>query len=649
MQLPVVLESFGCGEQGLEAPVSFGGTVTPLPTTSFFKDAMPLVEVPKETILENLVDGYKTEFDSVDFQIGPSVVRNLAMQAGTVEFDEYHLTYNSNEPQPVYALTTGHLYYLHDEKSYEDLLSGAKPDAGEIMLVIRPLLDAPMHWAETHPGRTLLLDECVYLNVQLLSDEDLKALIRRSATEIYLKELYKDITGTEWVGPGDWVSDYLQNFYLYPDWPILVDGGIMIALTKSNPDLTSEQLIKMFFKVGSTWSAHYDFVKSFFKYRQRELGLSGHPLIARLMGYSVETGTVDIIPFNREGEKVLYRSKYNLKEDFKYYLSQPDPEYHPLAIEADEEPQCITVPVPSEYSMFPTPVLRPDQFLTRLKINNPFGLSISITGNIPAGVTITPANFSATEQVVIIQTSGEVDPGITESAIEIKTPAATICTLIIKYLGFRIVPVKFWKIRDNNSNHITQMDEAGLNNLVSIVNDILGRQTNVYVEPKGLPGALLNDLLYDGDLGDDITTESLVELSAPISNSMEDKEINVLFAWHVENKVNEGMVGGNYTSDGKRLIVINTNEDPGDNFNIATIVVHELGHWFSEAFICPIDETATQCMGSDRHFSHVQSDLEGCPGGDWTFYENLMVPNGTTLFITIEQARVFNDFADQVL
>ena len=171
----------------------------------------------------------------------------------------------SADPQPVYALTTGHLYYIHDEKSFADVLGGAKPNPGEAILVLKLTDTTRVRWRESYPGRVPFLEECAYLNVQMLNGYSLKDIIRQTATEIYFDDLYKSKTGTKWPGPTeeepDWETAYVNKFLEYEDWPILVNGGSQIAFTRPNPDLLSEQRLSMFFRVGEQWTAHYDAVR----------------------------------------------------------------------------------------------------------------------------------------------------------------------------------------------------------------------------------------------------------------------------------------------------------------------------------------------------------------------------------------------------
>ena len=301
-------------------------------------------------------------------------------------------------------------------------------------------------------------------------------------------------------------------------------------------------------------------------------------------------------------------------------------------------------------SLPPNLILRPDHYVTRLKIFNPFNLQINIHGNIPVGVSITstPAIFSATEQVIEISATVDLALGTTETLLEISTgDGALIHELTLKYLAFKSFPIKFWKISDQKINHITQIDETQLLEVISMANDILGRQANVFIYPIAENLIKLHDFVYEGDLGDIITFTALENMAELISNSIQGNEINILFVWQVNNDSNPRMAAANFMSGGNKLIVINTSGNSQQSFDMAMSMVHELGHWFSEAFVYPGNGNTIACGGSDRHFSHWQPDVTGCPGGDWIFYENLMNTVGS-LLITKEQSLVFNTYADEI-
>ncbi|MCF6154505.1 MAG: hypothetical protein E3K36_04470 [Candidatus Brocadia sp.] len=566
-------------------------------------------------------------------------------------FIEYWLTYAGSGSQPVYALTTGHLFYFHNEKSFGDLLGGAKPNPGEEILILKPLNAVKISWRASHPGSKPLLEECVYLSVQMLDDNALEELIKKTATEDFFKTQYKTKTGTEWQGTGDWVSEYLQKFKEYSDWPIIVKGGAQIASTRDSPDTTQEQRVSMFFKVGGQWDAHDDAVRTFFKYHQRRSRLSGHPLIARLLGRSVKSGTVDVIPSSVDPDGSIEYIKDKLIEDFMYFASNPtetETIYHPLALDPDEDPHRLIVPKAPTSAIPPylVPSLGPDHWVTKLKVSNPLGLTIQIVHE-SAAVNVFLVPSSTTEQVVQFSATPN-SPGETIVNIIAGETGETICDLNLTFLDFHAVPVKFYKLIDTSySNYQTDMDEPKLREVVAYANEILGRQTNVYIYPVEESGVILHDHHVGGLLGDPITSLEAVIIDFFLLNQF--KNINVVFVWNLETAGTAETLGVCYAWEEADIaaIMIDT-KHPNYVTNVpalAKTLVHELGHWFSDVFIFFPNRKAglPLCSGSHIHFKH------GCPGGDWGFYSNMMYVGRNGLFITLNQTEVFNGHADDVL
>lgn len=652
----ILLQLFGCGSGGIQTLPDPGANKMTA-ENSWLVDAMPLVSMLERgsytgiAFQADAIAHFEAEASQVDAAIRGIQLRNRPDPPGTIAFTEYLLTHTSTSPQPVYALTSGYLHYLHQGQSDPNLLGGAETQADEEIVILKPLPSILEEWKMSHPGSTALLEECASLNVELVSDASLRQLIKTSKTEDYFRQVYKLKKGSDFQGTTGWDEEYLNLFKEFPDVSILVRGGVQIASTKANSSTDPSQRITMLFSVDGTWTGHDDKVKAFFQYHQRRDRLGGHPLIAKLIGHSVQSGTVDVIaPFAENGA----RTKYRLLQDFKSLSTSSDPEYHPLALDPDQDPHRLIVPKPPGNGILPIPnlPLRPDHWLTRLKISNPLGLQITI-GFQPAEVNVTPASFSAPEQVVEISATAGSPP---ETDIEITTPDGTVAQkLRLVFLGFQTAAVKFYKLRDTNANHTTSMTESKLRDVLAYANEILGRQTSVYISPIEENSSILHDLLYAGDLGDPITTggpgiSGAEDLYDQVAGTSQTENLKVVFVW--DEEISSSSIGINYRPGGWGypnyvLIMIDTQASTGYNADVkdvAQTLVHEVGHWFAQVFIT-WGQGTPECGGLDKHFSHGK-----CLGGNWSLLGNLMTSKGSeNVLITIEQATVYNDYAAQIL
>jgi hypothetical protein len=223
----------------------------------------------------------------------------------------------------------------------------------------------------------------------------------------------------------------------------------------------------------------------------------------------------------------------------------------------------------------------------------------------------------------------------------------------LSFLDFHAIPVRFYKLL--NLDHVTQMDEQKLRDVIAYANEILGRQTNVYIYPVEEDGIILQPFAYtDGDLGDPILehwvggTDGVEDIWDQMAPSTNLENIKVIFVWNEEVEESVGVTY--YPGTGKYCLITLIDTQPEDNVfdgsvsYIAKILVHELGHWFSKTCIL-WQRGFGSCTHGDQHFRHGTT----CETGDFQFSGNIMTSEPRKLWITKEQASVYNTYAHEAL
>ena len=645
------------------------------PEVGYIIDAMPLVApltqaeattlYPNDNFQEACMKHFEAQAPLVDFVEGNIQQRTVATQPSTqIDFREYFITHNSATSQPVYALTTGFLFYLTAGQSLPSLLGGTQVRAGETLLVLLPIQTIWDRWKESHPGNRPLLDQCAYLNIDLVSDLGssdtdpcLKNLIKSSTTREYYNKVYDEYTGDDLPADENWEDIYIQLFKTHPEIPIVVQGGKQIGWTKTYNGSASPQHLMMFFSFEGAWNSLTDeTVKPFFRYFKRRPGLAGHPLIAKLLQQSVRAGTVDVIkPYSEQG----LRSKLWLNSEFARMESSGSRTHHPLAIDPDQHPHRVIVPCKPD-PVPENPTFRDDHWVTLLNINNPLEVTIEIQGSIP-GLTITPRDFQAKNQIVEIKLDGILpDPIETTIQIVVKesTGNSTAFDLILRFLNFYAIPVRFYKLA--NMTYNVNIDEAKLSLVIAYANEILGRQANVYIYPipvdeNVVTPILLHPLAYiAGDLGDPILFPNLgghgaEEVWSQMASLSVLENIKVVFIWDLKVPLGDDPVGSTlshpFEDERWKVIMIETKVKGGFDATysyLAKILVHELGHWFAESFIV-WKNNFPECSNGHEDFDHGQCS------GDWQMTGNIMTPERENLLITTDQADIYNKYAHEVL
>jgi hypothetical protein len=639
-------------------------------------NAMPLIApitvdeaaalYPNTEYMEANARYFESQEPLVDFKTGDTQTRD------NIDFQEYLLTHTSTTPQPVYAITTGYLYYLTAGQSVAHLLAGTQVKTGETILVLLPLPTTVQSWKDKHPAKQVLPDQFVYLDIEFISDTCtsdtdlsepcLKNLVRKTATRKYYEKIYSqyDTSGTD-LPAENWEDDFIRLFKQNPEIPLVVQGGAQIGWTKAVSETDATQSIKMFFSFAGLWNgAADDTTRPFFTYHKRYMGLAGHPLVAKLLQQTVRAGTIDILTL--EGI-TGGRSKGSLTISFQQMMGPGGAiTNHPLAINPDQHPARLIVPkIPDPFPVIPNLTLREDQKFTWLKISNPLGLTISIADVAPE-VSISPAVFQEKEQVLEIKLVGALPANFNDEvtirfiAQDASGLSSEAFKLVLTFMDFHAVPIKFYQLF--NAGHHTDIDEQKLREVISYANEILGRQTNVYIYPLEEEGVILHRFEYtDGDLGDPITAsvvlpgfDGLEDVWQQMRSTVVRENIRVLFLW--DQETGGDAIGAAYTPPAStwwELIVIDTKEQAtydASASQMAPVLVHELGHWFSTTFIYWGSYTGFACSGEDKHFDHGE-----CPGGDWTLHGNIMTPNSgpDKIWISYNQAKVFNTYAKDVL
>lgn len=616
---PLVLQLFGCSGSGLETPLEFDPFAVDTSVSgnvNYLSDSMPLIKVPEETTksLQQLIEqDYEPQLVHIGFVESSQVAsRLLANGPGQVNFAEYWVTHDSTDAQPVYALTTGHLFFLSYGMSYGDLLNGARTDFGEEMLVLRPLKQPISAWSESLPGEISMLAEIAYLDLQMLDDQALKNLITKTATEEFFRTQYRNKTQFEWQGPNqtepDWQTAFLNKYKELPDWPILVKGGDQIGFTKTNPDLLPGQRLSLFLKVGMKWFEHRNEVENFFNYYQRRLNICGHPLAAVLLGRSVKSSTIDVLPFQEfTAEESFYpvmriqRNKASLIQDFRKYVSLPDPTYHPLALDPDQSPHRLIIrrkPPAEAIPVYLRPsLLQVNAWKTKLSIQNPFELPVQINCSLSEGVNISPVNFNLMIQTVEFEANENLSSNLTEGRIEVisEDGAANYSVaqeLMLSFMDFHAIPIKFFKLIENQQIHSTDMDEGKLHEVIAYANEILSSQTNVYIYPVEELVNEVSKIVHETKISAGVSplSASLISIYSELFFVEYKQEyhdyINVIFVWdQAATGKNSGVT--DYPYDSKLALIYLDTLHTDQNLEvheIADTLVHELGHWFAHTF-----------------------------------------------------------------
>jgi len=271
-------------------------------------------------------------------------------------------------------------------------------------------------------------------------------------------------------------------------------------------------------------------------------------------------------------------------------------------------------------------------------------------------------------QTIEITADENLPPATTEATIEIITEDGTenrsiARELTLTFMDFHAVPVKFFKMIDSQGLYQTEMDEAKLREVIAYANEILGRQANVYMYPvealvDQMP-RILHDTTIFANTGFPLPVSEIEQYSEDffvLYRPEYRNYINVIFVWNqAATGENTGVTDYPYDTQ-LALIYIDTQGTDGSLLDVgvmADTLVHELGHWFAHTFSrVPNRESnpsLPDCTGAFIHFNHDGNDYEGCAGGNWSLYGNLMTQRGgANVFITHEQANLFSDYAIRV-
>lgn len=671
--LPVPLQLFGCRDTGTQTPLDpppppFDPyTYTQELGAWYESNAMPLVSSAENERFTDRIERFREEAAHVAVQVGGVITRTIPLTGVSVDFDDYQLTHTDSSAQPVFVLASGYLHYLQAGKSYSEVLGGATPNTGEEILVLKPLSAVRTSWAAYQPGNGAQLEECAYSNVTI-DFALLESYIGQTGTLGYHRKVYQDKTQTTWGGTDEeWPAAYLALFKEHPDVPILIQGGKKLGTTVPNPQ--GGQWLSLSFRTGDIWRGNQDLVTSFFKYHQRNYGLCGHPVIAKLANASVDAGTVDVILSLTDvvAGHLPHRPKHKLGTDFVKLMAAGQADYHPLALDPDGSPVPRLVvrkppagPVP-EYLQLNLPS---DFIYTRLKVSNPLGSpdppgpAIGIVGHDPAEVTVTLKTAATDpEPVFEFQAATGLPVGAFERTVQITVDGEVAQELTLSFLDFIPFPVKFYKLADSNPTHVTEMTPAKLDEVLRYANEIFGQQTNTYLYPVEDNGVTLHDYQHPTDLGDPVPDgDALHAVFSAAPNQTEN--LRVFFVWDYGIGDARGVTISK-TTPPWALILVDTlvmpavrslGGTPRPAQSIARTVVHEIGHWFAGTFL-DLKADLPTCTGGLQHFDHETVSLRhvGCASGDWEFYANLMSTGDTSLLITDEQALVIYTHAPSVL
>lgn len=618
---------------------------------------LPLESINSDTYYNDSSAYYLNEYNRMALR-RPLPEIQLSSGQGTYYFTEYAFTINSEEPQPVYAMTTGHLFHLHPG----DLYAYAFTEAGsfiadEEMLVLVAVSDVPKYCSKYYyPKDVPVIRACIMRNISL-SRDSLIDEIGANYTEEYFK-----LRGYQFNDPERWKEEYYEDWFLkYSTEPILVKGGSKIALTKPDqPSSSSPQRLSLFFEVGG-WGNNEENARKFFFYRCRREKLEGHPMIALTTELPVDAGYVDYI--HPAKDPYAGRGKDDLIE-----AAESGSDYDPIALDPEQDPTALVVQkrIPDNVTV-PRWIHLPDNYgTTRIRVRNPRNLPIQITGYDPGEVTISPSSFSADNQIVTFEAT-QNSPSSPDNKIEIALnyldpstgESRTILPLTLVFYEFQMIPIKFHKLSDSVRSALITVDQ--LEQILDHANHILGRQTNVYIYPvEDEDGVILHDLIFNEDLGAPLEggtafNYGLDKIYQRLDQESTGDNCHHVFTWLAKSSDGNLITGGlswksswnplNYFIATLQATEIRL-KDPIESYALqecAQILIHELGHWFTTRYISSISDFL--CTSGTEHFEH--SD---CPGGDHGLYANMMAKFGsaTNIKITLNQAEVYIQYAPQV-
>lgn len=651
------LQLFGCGIEGCTKPPipadDDGGsstTISPFsPEYTFFQNAMPLIEVADMSVYEAKAQKITT------LSIGHEQRDSTNATQPRIGFDKYTFTVNADN-EDVYAITSCYIHYIQGDQSNPTLMGGAQALNNEKLLILKPLpTDFSAKWL---PGKVPGLLECVYLNVTLDASK-MKRLLQRSVTLDYHKKIYREVTGTDIGEKENWYEDYFELFLTHPEVPIVVRGGERIG------NLPGREL-SIYLRIGELWENHLTQVETFFRYYQRYNYLIGHPQIASIMGFtSLRSPTADVIArtVDNQNESLWLRTKDTPLLEFYKLIREPWASYHPLSVNMEEDPHRIAILKPPSEAILPVQYLPLpiDHFETRIKIDNPFALTIDIEIEDPGTISVDPTSFSATDQIIKLKIIPNVAPEIKETILTLFNGSDNNIKLRPTFFEFRTIPVTFHILSDDNLLHESLMDSTQLEKILRVANEIIGRQTNTYLVPQPSNISLVHPLHFDDDLGDIISMVDAKRVTKQVFEQVsgsEPRKLNIIFVWQAEAPLTElrgvTIPTIQYADPQKSSVIetayanviINTNNSYTD-LDYAQVIIHETGHWLGITFdyLDHIDTDTSPCTGINKHFHHPP---KGCDGGDWKFYANLM-KDGGGYFISYDQAMAFNTYANQIL
>ncbi len=610
-------------------------------------DTMPMVEPDSTANSNNYYSVTSAYYKSKLEQMQLTVVPRLF---GSDTFTEYRFTVSTDQPQTVYALTSGYLYYLRRGQSYPYLLGSAVPD--EDIIVLEPLPSSRSYWRSFHPEFAPFLTKAVYLNLDL-DQASLKTQIETFHDVNFFDDLHKSVTGHTYTGSKSWTDAYYDDLFLeYPEATIIVQGGAVLGTTRADTsNVTAPQRLSLFFDLDG-WAENEEAVKTFFTYRTRLPDHEGHPMISLLTGFPVEATYVDYVFL--EGSPFSGRYKLQLQQ-LPFPFSETPP-YHSIAIDPDQHPAALVIQKLPSSDVNGT-ALPVDYGITGLRLLKPLPTPLTVAGFDSAHVLVEQMSLSDTEELISFQAT-PMSPDeliVTVTTLDPDTGASIdIMRLNLVFLEFKQIPIRFHQLSDNFRT--ANINDAQLRQVVEIANYILGRQANVYIAPVEENGVVLHPLPFEDDLGEvleagTVWSYGLDKVHKHITDTPEYGDCNFVFSWELRE---EGtLLGESFhpKPDLGQLWRVNfvnvAAVDPsyeGDLFSVAETVVHELGHWISLSFIG--DARDFFCTGGAEHFAH-----DTCTNGDHRLCGNLMAPGKSPnrgRLISVEQARIYNRYADQV-
>jgi hypothetical protein len=607
-------------------------------------ERMPLVlpiESPvSDTYYNESSTHYQSEYNKMALR-RPLPEIPLSSGQGIYKFTEYAFTINSEEAQPVYAMMTGYLFHLRPGDLYGYAFTEAGSFIADIeMLVLEAIAGEADSRRDVYYAASIpVLNACIMRNISVMRE----TLIE----EIGENYPVNYITYKGYESPEAWYEDWLTD----PTMRILVKGGSQIGLTKQDQTSSSSpQRLSLFFEIGG-WANNEAAARNFFSYRGRQEKLEGHPMTALITELPVQAGYIDYIhpskePFAGHSKKDLISAE---ESGADYDAIAVDPEQHPAVLIIQKSvPQNVTVP-----SSVHLPLTHGT---TKILVRNPLNLPIQITGYDPSQVSISPSSFS-TDNVLVefratvnspVRPNNKLD--IALSYLDpVSNQSRAILPLTLVFYEFQMIPIKFHKLSDSVQS--AQITAPQLEQILEQANHLLGRQTNVYINPvKDEDGVILHDLIFTEELENplergDLFNYGLDKIYQRLDEGSTGDNCHHVFAWLM--KIDDKLINGGYTwksSDNPANFFIATAQATGDLSDSyylqrsAITLIHELGHWFVNRYI-----STFFCTSGAEHFEH--SD---CPGGDHQLYENMMTKMGAGLMITINQAEVYVEYSPQL-